>query len=962
MTRAVGRQMLLDAFPDDGRARPARTGIDSGAAPREGAGRGRDGSHLREPRKERTTRPRRSRGWRPTSEARRSSGRRCTRESSKRTMPSTACSGSPPGFFTGDETDVTEAICREARTTFGADLGMLWRVVDGRLELVCAAPWHEPLAPGTRSSARGLSDALRRGRATSRSRSSRRPGGGARRGASSGCASSASTRRSGFRSRSGARRELVLIVSWQTIISEPDPSTLVLAPALRRPGRARPRAARAATGSGRGCSPSGRDAPAAGGHRGALARRDAGATSAIPASSTRSRRSGPKQASSCSRRAGGLALELVVEHRVLRRGARSLAGVRARSDMPFTRAIAVGAPVWALTAEAMADFVGAPVSEDAGWVSLPLRTSARVHGALHLAFRQTRMLGDDERRWLETVVSQCAQALERSLLFDEEQRLRERSERLQEMTAALSNALTRADVAEVVVAGVEGAIGADGGGARDRAGRATARADDRLAGIRRRASRSAGSRHRSVSGSRARTPSSVACRISSARSTSFATRTRTSRKRRSPGTRRSSSFRSSPVAGRMGFSLPRGRNPGRSPPTSGGSSCPLAGQAALALDRARSFESEQTIAETLQRSVLPATLPRVEGVQLAARYLPGTAELSVGGDWFDAIPLRDGRIGLVVGDVVGKGVQAAATMAQLRNALAGVLDRPHEALVDARHGSTASPRRCSRPPSPRSCTRSSIRTHASAGTRQQAIRRRSSPTPTAGSSCSRADVGFRSGTGPTARYTQEVVELPAGSVLVLYTDGLVERRRRIDRRGARPAASSRSRQRRAIRSSYSSTSSRRWSATPSGTTTSRSWRRASSPSRLARSTCGCRQDRLARPRSRRAPQLARGAPAGRSEAEESFSRPGRHARTRSSMPRRAGDGIVLVRAALDDGRVRIVVEDAGGWGVLRRTGLTEASGSGSIRSLMSSVDVVAEDDGTRVTFERALRRSRRGLS
>ena len=88
------------------------------------------------------------------------------------------------------------------------------------------------------------------------------------------------------------------------------------------------------------------------------------------------------------------------------------------------------------------------------------------------------------------------------------------------------------------------------------------------------------------------------------------------------------------------------------------------------------FESEQTIAETLQRSVLPASLPRVEGVQLAARYLPGTAGVNVGGDWFDAIRLADGQLGLVVGDVVGKGVNAAATMAQLRNALrAFALDR-----------------------------------------------------------------------------------------------------------------------------------------------------------------------------------------------------------------------------------------------------------------------------------------------
>ena len=95
----------------------------------------------------------------------------------------------------------------------------------------------------------------------------------------------------------------------------------------------------------------------------------------------------------------------------------------------------------------------------------------------------------------------------------------------------------------------------------------------------------------------------------------------------------------------------------------------VASQGAQALDRARHFESERSIAETLQRSVLPVALPRMDGVQIAARYLPGMQDVDVGGDWFDAVELSDGRLGLVVGDVVGKGVHAAANMGQLRNAL-----------------------------------------------------------------------------------------------------------------------------------------------------------------------------------------------------------------------------------------------------------------------------------------------------
>src|SRR6185312_10815144 len=86
-------------------------------------------------------------------------------------------------------------------------------------------------------------------------------------------------------------------------------------------------------------------------------------------------------------------------------------------------------------------------------------------------------------------------------------------------------------------------------------------------------------------------------------------------------------------------------------------------------DRAIRYESERTIAETLQQSVLPQALPEVDGVTFAARYLPGEAGVDVGGDWYDAFALADGSIALVVGDVVGKGVQAAATMGQLRNSL-----------------------------------------------------------------------------------------------------------------------------------------------------------------------------------------------------------------------------------------------------------------------------------------------------
>jgi PAS domain S-box-containing protein len=95
----------------------------------------------------------------------------------------------------------------------------------------------------------------------------------------------------------------------------------------------------------------------------------------------------------------------------------------------------------------------------------------------------------------------------------------------------------------------------------------------------------------------------------------------------------------------------------------------LAGQCAIALERARLYERERSTAAALQRSLLPDGLPDVAGVELAARFLPGAADAEVGGDWYDAFTLPDGRLVLVVGDVMGKGVVAAAGMGRLRAAL-----------------------------------------------------------------------------------------------------------------------------------------------------------------------------------------------------------------------------------------------------------------------------------------------------
>ncbi|MFE9245371.1 SpoIIE family protein phosphatase [Nocardiopsis sp. NPDC006938] len=98
----------------------------------------------------------------------------------------------------------------------------------------------------------------------------------------------------------------------------------------------------------------------------------------------------------------------------------------------------------------------------------------------------------------------------------------------------------------------------------------------------------------------------------------------------------------------------------------------LAGQCALAIGRAIVYEREHDTAEELQRSLLPEELPEVPGVRLAAYYRSGSQHVQVGGDWYDAFPLPDGRVAGVLGDVMGKGIHAAAGMSRIRNALRGL--------------------------------------------------------------------------------------------------------------------------------------------------------------------------------------------------------------------------------------------------------------------------------------------------
>jgi serine/threonine-protein kinase RsbW len=204
----------------------------------------------------------------------------------------------------------------------------------------------------------------------------------------------------------------------------------------------------------------------------------------------------------------------------------------------------------------------------------------------------------------------------------------------------------------------------------------------------------------------------------------------------------------------------------------------LADRAALALENARLYEYEHEVAHTLQRSMLAGDPPHHPRCAIGVHYSPAEATLEVGGDWYDAFFLGEDRVALVVGDVVGRGLQAATTMGQLRSAVralagaqlgpAGVLenlDAFAERAIDAR-GATVVYAELD--------LRDGRLAYACAG----------HPPPVLAAPGRPPELLWGGRSTPLGAFTggapreQKEMEMERGSRLLLYTDGLVERRDR----------------------------------------------------------------------------------------------------------------------------------------------------------------------------------------
>ena len=588
-------------------------------------------------------------------------------------------------------------------------------------------------------------------------------------------------------------------------------------------------------------------------------------------------------------------------------------------------------------------------------ICLPLGVGPRVQGTLLVCSRSPDRLSEEDAELLLTVARIAAQALDRSRLFEREQMLRVRSERIQALTAALSGSVTQQDVADVVVEAVATEMHAD-------ASVFAIVLDDREV-QKKLAWYGYGDELQEpwleVPLS-APTPGNRALETRKA----IFYETFDALGREFPQT-----FRRMWDTGHESFLFV--------PLVTGGKATglvitswteritlshddrafveSLASEVALALDRARRYEAERTIAETLQRSMLPTSLPQVGGVQLAARYLAGTKGVDVGGDWFDAIELPNGRLAFAVGDVVGKGVQAAAAMAQLRNALRAFaydqmkpsstvarLNRLTEELADPMFATVVY---AVLDPDTGECR------FTAAGHPPPLV-----VYPSGDAEYLEGGRGLPLGTGVDGTYEQRTVDLPVGSTLILYTDGLVERRgEAIDEGLERLRAAA----------EESSGEPGKLVEHVLGKLVGDAERGDDVALLVVRLLAVAPASlELVLPANRRSLDLARDtlrmwlshAPVSRSESDDIVLAAWEACTNAIEHPDQPSAGTFQLSVELEHATVRVSVQDSGRW-LPKRAQADRGLGLRLIRSLMSSVEIATTDEGTLVRLEKAVTRA-----
>jgi len=546
-----------------------------------------------------------------------------------------------PRFHQGATSEaVIASVCAEARRTFECDVAQVWTPFDDDNEIEVA--WRDPpssvIPPGTRIAYADFPDVIEEMRAL-RSMFVENPQSHARGEALR------HAQALGIRSSLripiviGAEFDRVLVLQWERVITEPSPSVLAVArrfadqaglaieQAVRRRAQEQTRALQAVT-----------EALAA-----AVTPADVG--TAIVRQGVAAL--GARAATVYALSEDGESVELLASEGYAAEVTTTWSTIAVDIESPVTDAIRTREMiVCGSLDEIVARYPWFDETEDS-FVVAPLVAAGRVIGAVFVGSPGNRQETLADLSLVTTLAGQAAQALDRAQLFEREQASAARLRKLQLVTTALSKAVTASDVSSACLEHAAAGIGAvEGLVVLPREGSSLFSPDvmaalDVVAAI-------------GALQPKDEIPAGAAGPIAECVSGGQLV---------SAG----DGWIALPLAdGALVLRSPSARPiaiPDREWLTT------LSSQSAQALDRAGRYETERSIAETLQRSVLPERLPSLYGVKLAARYLPGTVGVDVGGDWYDVIHLSDGRMGLVIGDVVGKGVRAAAMMGQLRNAL-----------------------------------------------------------------------------------------------------------------------------------------------------------------------------------------------------------------------------------------------------------------------------------------------------
>ena len=404
--------------------------------------------------------------------------------------------------------------------------------------------------------------------------------------------------------------------------------------------------------------------------------------------------------------------------------------------------------------------------------AVPLMAHDEVLGAVGVSRRDARVFYAAERELLEALGRQGGQALERARLYRRQQLANDRLYRLQETTAALARALTPQEVAATAAAQGRDALGADS------AWVALLDEQRRALDLAHAAGHAADTLQRFQSlPLDAELPLAEAARTTSplwleSAEAIFGPYPRFREVRPQAQSAALLPLADGGVAlGAIGLVFDRQRTFG---PHDRDYLLTLTRLCGQALGRARVYQTEHDLASTLQQALLPESLPRADGLEIAVRYLPAEGS-AAGGDFYDAVELPGGRLGIAVGDIVGHGAEAAAAMGQLRSALRAyalegrsparllqLLSRYADGVAGAR-GATL------------------VYAVVDPAAREVRYAAAGHPPPLLVSSNGRARYLEGARGVPLDRalghvYEDAVAAVPEGTTLVLYSDGAIERR------------------------------------------------------------------------------------------------------------------------------------------------------------------------------------------